>query len=79
MSYYITDVLQMRVKQNNRKMQNANPNSVKKAMAMMQSKDLNSVMRGFNLLNTVGDVKWLVNGKATHPNELLTMIKNGKV
>lgn len=79
LSYYITDVVQLRVKQNNRKMQNANPNSVKKAMAMMQSKDLNSVMRGFNLLNTVGDVKWLVNGKATHPNELLTMIKTGKV
>ena len=79
MSYYITDILQFRLKQNNLKARNSNPNVIKQAAAMMQKKDINSTVRGFHLLNKIGDIKWLVNGKATHPTEVFTMIKNGKL
>jgi hypothetical protein len=46
---------------------------------MMQKGDTNSTVRGFHLLNKIGDIKWLVNGKATHPTEVFAMIKNGKI
>ena len=79
MSYYINDVLQFRLKQNDQKARNFNPNVIKQAAAMMQKGDINSTVRGFHLLNKIGDIKWLVNGKATHPTEVFTMIKNGKI
>ena len=79
MSYYINDVLQFRLKQNNQKARNVNPNVIKQAAAMMQKGDVYSTVRGFHLLNKIGDIKWLVNGKATHPTEVFTMIKNGKL
>jgi hypothetical protein len=79
MSYFINDTLQFRLKQNNLKAKNVNPNVIKQAVDMMQQGDINSTARGFNLLNKIGDLKWLVNGKATHPTEVFTMIKNGKI
>jgi hypothetical protein len=80
MSYYISDIIQFRLKSNNQKAKNVNPNVIKKAMAMMQKRgDVYSTFRGFNLLNKLGDVKWLVNGKATHPTEVATLIRNGKI
>lgn len=87
MSYFINDTLQFRLKprpvydrdHNKQITKNINPNVIKQAVAMMQKGDLNSTARGFNLLNKIGDLKWLVNGKATHPTEVFTMIKNGKI
>lgn len=75
-SYTISDVLQFRIRQNDIKAKNINPNVIKQAAAMMQKGDMASTARGFNLLNKIGDVKWLVNGKATHPTEVFAMIKN---
>jgi len=76
MSWVINDTLEFRLKQNDIKAKNINPNVLQKAAAMLQKGDMASTARGFNLLNKIGDVKWLVNGKATHPSEVFAMIKN---
>lgn len=74
-SYRISDTLEFRVKSNIQKAKNANPNVIKKAVAMMQKPDMYSQLRGFDLLRQIGDVKWLVNGKATNAGAVFRTLK----
>jgi hypothetical protein len=75
LSYRISDTLEFRVKSNIQKAKNANPNVIKKAVAMMQKPDMYSQLRGFDLLRQIGDVKWLVNGKATNAGAVFRTLK----
>ena len=76
LAYYITDQVQFRVKQNDIKAKNVNMNVLNKAAEMLKSGNLHATGRAFNLLNKIGDVKWLVNGKATNSSQVLAMFKN---